>query len=164
VTEGATSHSTPPAHPEVPEQPSAPGDAPQPEAPASFLTEHPDTSWIDAKLDTTKKDSLGNEKADDRTFGAPDAPDSLTADERQVNADAKDAKLREGMASTVKKDSTGKAKGEFKVIPQGLDRNGARIPDKVDYSKPVEAPPAMVGPRGVGAGKDSFHGERPASK
>lgn len=164
TTEGATSHATLPAHPEVAEQPSAPGEAPQPEVPASFLTQHPDTSWADAKRDTTKKDSLGNEKSDDRTFGAASAPDSLTADERQANADVKDAQLRQGMASTVKKDSTGKPKGHFEVVPQGNDKHGARIPDKVNYSKPVEAPPVMVGPRGVGAAKDSFHGPRPGGK
>jgi hypothetical protein len=155
---------TPPATPETAEQPAEHGAAPASESPASFLQRHPDTDYTDPKLDTTKQDSMGNEKSDDRTFGPQNAPDTMTADQRQAAADDRDAKLRKGMASTATKDSTGKPKGEFKVVPQGHDKHGARIPDKVDYDKPIEPPAVMVGPRGVGAAKDSFHGARPGTK
>jgi hypothetical protein len=157
--------STPPAIPEVPEQGSAAGFAPDSIAgPASFLSVSDKTDWSDPDRDTTKQDSLGNVKSDQRTFGPKGAavpPDGQTPDERQSAEERRDAKMREHMPSTVGVDSIGRPKGHFRVIPQGYDRHGARIPDKVDTSQPIEPPPAHVGPRGSGAPADSFHGARP---
>lgn len=160
--------STPPAHPSVPEQPSAAGFAPDSVTGlASYLTLPDNVNWSDPKLDTTKKDSLGNEKLDAGTFGPKGAnppADVQTADQRQAAADAKEARLKGHMASTVTVDSLGRQKGRFAVTPQGFNEHGAKIPDLVDYNQVVEALPVYVGPRGKGAPSDTFHGSRPVKK
>lgn len=110
--------------------------------------------------DSDKFDSTGiNEKQD----GIPgprgvNRPGDVMSDEERAAVGVKqEEKLRKGMSSTHAIDSTGKPKGEFRTIPQGNDKHGARRPDKIDYSKPVNPVPPMVGPRGVGAPKDTFH-------
>jgi hypothetical protein len=160
--------STPPTEPQTVEQPSVPGFAPGGMiAPASFLPANDNTDWTDPKLDTTKKDSLGNEKTDVGEFGPKGSappPDVQTDAQRQASADAKEARMREHMGSTVAIDSLGQQKGRFAVIPQGHDSHGMRLPDKVDRSTVVEEQPPHVGPRGQGAPADTFHGARPAKK
>jgi hypothetical protein len=114
-------------------------------------------------LDTTKFDSLGNAKGDLAPIGprGVNQPlDVMTPEDKAKVADAQEKRLQAGMSSTAKVDSVGNAKGEFHVTPQGHDKHGARIPDKVDYTKPVETQP-MVGPRGKGAQPDTYHGPKP---
>lgn len=112
-------------------------------------------------LDTDKFDSLGNAKHDATLPGsgkgatAPD--DSFTTEEKVAKQKVVDAKAAENMASTDDVDSRGAKKGSFAVTPQGYDKHGMRLPDKVDYSKPLD-PPAVHGARGKGAPKDSFQG------
>lgn len=89
--------------------------------------------------------------------GVNQPPDVMTDEEKAAIADKQEAKRRVGMANTSSVDSVGKPKGEFKVTSQGNDKNGARIPDKVDYSTVVEAHNPVVGPRGAGAPKDTYH-------
>ena len=159
--------STPLAEPIAPPQPSAPGAAPDPVlAPASFLTMPDNVNWSDPKLDTTKKDSLGSEKTDKGEFGPKGnkPPDVMTDAERQDIADKREARMRQNMADTSKVDSLGNKKGRFQTTPQGNDSHGMKIPDAVDYSKPVEAIAPQVGPRGVGAPQDTYHGVRPVKK
>lgn len=150
---------TPAAHPPKTEQPGTEQAAPASrQGPASFQAPGPGVNWTDPKLDTTKKDSMGNEKLDQGTFGPKGKsvpPDVQTEVERQAAADAKEAKLAKGMASTAGVDSVGKPKGAFKTISQGVDKHGAKIPDKVDYSQPLEKP-VHAGPRGKGAPKDTY--------
>lgn len=147
------------AHPPIRAQKSTQQSAPASrQGPASFQAPADNVNWTDPKLDTTKKDSLGNEKLDQGTFGPKGKsvpPDVQTETERQASADAKEAKLAKGMASTAGVDSVGKPKGAFKTTSQGHDKHGAKIPDNVDYSQPVEAP-VHAGPRGKGAPKDSY--------
>jgi len=160
--------STPHATPDVPEQTADHGFAPAPVAgPVSRLTLSDKVVWSDPELDTTKKDSLGNVKTDAGPFGPKgDNPpaDVQTDAQRQAASDAKEARMREHMASTVTVDSVGNKKGHFEVTERGEDSHGARIPDVVDYSKPVEPLPVHVGPRGQGAPADTFHGTRPVKK
>lgn len=110
-------------------------------------------------LDTDKMDSLGNPKNDATLPGsgkgatAPD--DSFTAEEKAAQQKASDVKAAANVASTDEVDSRGMKKGSFQVTPQGYDKHGMRLPDKVDYSKPLD-PPAVHGARGKGAPKDSF--------
>lgn len=113
---------------------------------------------IAPSLDSDKFDSLGNRKTDDQTPGSgkgPTAPlDSFSVDEIAAKNKAAQKKLEtSNLSDSV--DSRGMKKGSFEVTPQGLDKHGARIPDKVDYSKPLDAP-AIHGPRGKNAPKDSF--------
>lgn len=125
------------------------------------------TSKVAVSLDPDKQDSLGNMKENVVAIGprGADAPaDLMTEADKQAARDKQDARLRVGMSSTVGKDSTGAAKGSFQVTPQGNDNHGMRLPDKVDYSKPVESPAAHVGPRGANAPQDCFHGARPPVK
>lgn len=89
--------------------------------------------------------------------GADKPPDVMTDEERAAVAKKQEAKLASGIASTHGVDSVGKLKGSFEVTPQGNDKNGAKIPDKVDYAKPVTPVAAQVGPRGQGAPKDTYH-------
>jgi len=117
-------------------------------------------------LDTTKFDSLGNAKEDAAAFGprGVGAPlDVMTEEDKAKVAQAQEKKLQAGMSSTAKVDSVGTPKGEFAVTSQGHDKHGARIPDNVDYSKPVEGV-AMVGPRGKGAQPDTYHGTKPSGR
>ena len=168
TTPKASPLATAPATPEVEEQTSAPGSAPDSmPGPASHLEPHPEMDFADRKRDTTKKDSLGSEKLDPYQSGPKGdvlPPDVQTDGQRQAAADEREAKMRKNMGSTVDIDSTGRKKGRFAVTPQGFDSHGARIPDKVDTSQLVEAHPVHVGPRGVGAPQDSFHGTRPVKK
>ena len=109
-------------------------------------------------LDTNKLDDLGAKKSDVVPIGprGPHMPaDAFTHEEREAKEKAADAKAGATMASTEATDSRGHDKGAFAVTPQGHDRHGARIPDKVDYTKPVD-PPAIHGPRGPNAPKDTF--------
>lgn len=110
-------------------------------------------------LDTDKFDDFGHEKKDGpvgpRGHSLPQ--DSMLAEDRAAAAAKSEDDKKELYASTATQDSRGDQKGTFAVTPQGHDKHGMRIPDKVDYSKPVE-PPAQHGPRGNGAPKDSFHG------
>lgn len=115
-------------------------------------------------LDSDKFDSLGSAKADlgpigPRGDGAP--LDVMTEEDRVKVAQASEKRLQAGMSSTAHVDSVGNKKGEFEVKCEGHDKHGARIPDKVDFSKPTEAVP-MVGPRGKGAQPDTYHGPKPS--
>jgi hypothetical protein len=158
---------TAPTHPEVEVQTSAPGAAPE-----SLPNETSHLPVIpggptDPSIDTSKFDDLGHEKdrgAADEGFGprGKNMPrDVMTDEQRQRHIDAEEKRLQAGLAPTNAIDSVGKAKGSFAVTPQGHDDHGMRLPDKVDYSKPIEPVAAHVGPRGVGAPPDTFHGERP---
>lgn len=113
---------------------------------------------IAPSIDSDKFDSLGNRKTDDQTPGSgkgPTAPlDSFTADEIVAKNKAAEKKLATSSLSD-SVDSRGMKKGSFEVTPQGLDKHGMRLPDKVDYSKPLDAP-VVHGPRGKNAPKDSF--------
>ena len=110
-------------------------------------------------LDSDKLDSLGNPKHDAQIpgsgKGATAPADSFSPDELAAKQKTAEAKL--ATSSTDAIDSRGLKKGAFQVTPQGYDGNGARLPDKVDYTKPVD-PMVVHGPRGVGAPKDSFQG------
>jgi hypothetical protein len=119
---------------------------------------------INPSYDADKFDSLGKEAKEDGPQGprGKNSPaDVMTDDERAAVVQKEQDRLAQGMAPTDKIDARGDLKGHFEVTPQGHDKHGARIPDKVDYSKPLEEPPAHVGPRGVGAPPDSFHGPKP---
>jgi hypothetical protein len=118
------------------------------------------TGGLAPDFDTDKFDSTGKSVKDGSPIaprGADKPPDVMTDAERAAVVRKQEAKLAKGMPNTSMVDSIGKRKGAFKVIPQGLDRNGARIPDKVDYSQPVEVHNPVHGPRGKGAPKDTFH-------
>lgn len=158
---------TAPAHPVTEVQTAAPGEAPE-SLPNPTSHGHGEKGGpTNPSLDTTKFDDLGNEKLDPSKHGprGKNMPaDVLTDAERQVNADAAEKKLQAGLAPTNKIDSVGAQKGSFKITPQGHDKHGARLPDEVDTSEVVEPVPAHVGPRGVGAPPDSFHGARPEKK
>ena len=160
--------STPPAHPVVEAQTSAPGPAPDSLAgPTSHLSPHPDVNWTDPQHDTVKTDSLGNAKTDTGNFGPKGPslpPDVQTEAQKQEAALAHEKKLQEHMGSTVAIDSAGRPKGRFVVTPRGRDAHGMKVPDHVDYSQPVEPIPHHVGPRGAGAPQDTFHGPRPVKK
>jgi hypothetical protein len=118
------------------------------------------TGGLAPDFDTDKFDSSGKGVKD----GSPIAPrgadkplDVMTDAERAAVVQKQEAKLAEGMPNTSMVDSVRNPKGTFKTTPQGLDKNGARIPDKVDYSQPVEVHNPVHGPRGKGAPKDTFH-------
>lgn len=135
--------------------------------PAKPVPVPPKQPAVGPSLDSNAKDSLGNLKENVVPLGprgADTPPDVMTDAKKQAIADKVEARLKAGMSSTAKTDSTGKLKGSFAVTLRGNDKNGARYPDAVDYSKPLEAPPVHVGPRGAGAPQDSFHGPRPAKK
>jgi hypothetical protein len=157
---------TPPAHPQPEDQTSVPGDAPDSLPNETSHGEGVKGGPTAPSLDTTKLDDLGHEKdtgiADEgfgpRGKGMP--ADVLTDAQRKDIADAQERKIQAGLAPTNMIDSTGAAKGAFKVIPQGFDRHGARIPDKVDTSVVIEPVAARVGPRGVGVPNDSWHGKK----
>lgn len=117
-------------------------------------------------LDTTKFDSLGNLKADTGPIGprGEGAPlDVMTEEDKAKVAQAQEKRLQAGMSSTAKVDSLGNPKGGFETKAHGHNIHGMRIPDSVDYSKPVEAP-ALVGPRGKGAQPDTYHGPKPSGR
>lgn len=117
-------------------------------------------------LDTTKFDSAGNAKADLGPVGPRGAnlPLDVMTDAERAAIEAKTEKrLQAGMSSTAHVDSVGNPKGEFETKTQGHNIHGMRIPDKVDFSKPVEAP-ALVGPRGKGAQPDTYHGPKPPAR
>lgn len=160
--------STPPALAPVIEQPASPGAAPQGISGApSFLTPNENLDWTDPRLDTSKKDSLGNEKQDKTVFGPKGETvpaDVQTPEQRQKAADARELKMREHMADTSGVDSVGLAKGHFAVTPGAKDRKGVKQPDVVDRSEVIEAHPVHVGPRGKGVPQDSFHGSRVAKR
>lgn len=150
---------TPSAEPKAPEQSSVHGAAPESAMPASFLTLDPTTNWSDPKRDTSKLDSLGNEKTDPGEFGPKGSslpPDVQTDDQRKAAQVARDAALAKNQADTFSVDSIGNKKGRFVVTPQGHDSHGMRLPDQVDYSQIVEEH-IPHGPRGKGVPKDTFH-------
>jgi hypothetical protein len=118
----------------------------------------PSTKAVEAdfdKVDSTGKNLKSGAIPGPKGKDAP--PDVLSDAERSKIASAAEARISKNMANTHAVDSIGNKKGSFKVVPQGLDRNGAKIPDKVDYSKPVTPVAAQLGPRGSGAPKDTFH-------
>lgn len=110
-------------------------------------------------LDTDALDDFGHKKDGGRVGprGQHVPQDSMLAEDRAAAAVAADAAQGAKMAPTAGIDSRGDQKGTFEVTAQGHDKHGMRLPDKVDYSKPVE-PAAQHGPRGTGVPKDSFHG------
>lgn len=111
-------------------------------------------------FDSDKFDSTGKGKKDGSLLGprgADTPPDVMSDVERGKAAKAQEARLSKNMPSTHGVDSVGNKKGSFEVTSQGLDKHGAKIPDKVDYSKPVTPVAAQVGPRGSSAPKDTFH-------
>lgn len=167
VTLAPHPQATAPAHPEVEVQTSAPGLAPDslpnPTSHGTQVFGGP----TQPSIDTTKFDDIGNVK-DLGDHGEGFGPrgknmprDVMTDAQKQAHADAAEKVLQAGLAPTNAIDSVGKAKGSFVVTPQGHDDHGMRLPDKVDYSQPIEPVAAHVGPRGVGAPQDTFHGERP---
>jgi hypothetical protein len=169
----ATSHpqATAPAHPQPELQTSAPGVAPE-SLPNPTSHGHGEKGGPTApSLDTEVFDDAGNEKTDqgigDEGFGprGHNIPRDVMSDaERQQQADDAEAKLKAGLAPTNIIDSTGAPKGAFQVTPQGHDKHGMRLPDKIDTTKVMEPVAPHVGPRGVGAPQDCFHGPRPEKK
>ena len=112
--------------------------------------------------DSDKFDSTGQNEKDASPVGPRGAnrpADVMNDDERKQIADKQEQKLRSGMSPTHSIDSIGRPKGVFATEAQGVDKHGMRVPDAVDYQDPVEAHEPMVGPRGVGAQKDTFHGK-----
>lgn len=110
-------------------------------------------------LDTDKFDDFGHAKDETEVAMGPRGPhrpdDSMSAEERDVRAKAAIDKEKAMYSSTAGHDSSGNQKGSFETSAQGHDKHGMRIPDKVDYFKPVE-PPAVHGPRGKNIPKDCF--------
>jgi hypothetical protein len=119
-------------------------------------------------IDTTKFDDVGNVK-DLGEHGEGFGPrgenkprDVMTDAERQAHVDAAEKVLQAGLAPTNAIDSVGKAKGSFAVTPQGPRRSRDALAGQNRLPrKPIEPVAAHVGPRGVGAPPDTFHGERP---
>jgi hypothetical protein len=121
--------------------------------------------------DTNKVDSLGNPKGDQVSGeehdqvsgtgprGANVSPEHLPEARRAESAQTEERRLQHGMSSTDDVDSIGNDQGAFRVEPQGLDKHGARIPDKVT-DELVEEQPAQIGPRGANAPPETFHGKR----
>jgi hypothetical protein len=137
--------------------------APPSAAPAEAKTPTPVEGTGDSR-DTDKVDSLGNEKTDKGLVGPRGAnvsPEHLSEAKKGESAAAEQRRLQRGMSSTDFVDSIGNKQGEFRTEPQGLDKHGAKIPDKVTDER-VEAPPPMVGPRGHSSPPESFHGKRKA--
>lgn len=121
--------------------------------------------------DTDKVDSLGTEKGDQTAGEAHDplagtgprganvSPEHLSEAKKVESTAAEQKRLQKGMSSSDFVDSIGNKQGEFVTEAQGLDKHGARIPDKItDELK--EPPPPMIGPRGHHAPPESFHGKR----
>lgn len=130
------------------------------EPPASFQKPAPQDKAPDLGYDADKMDSTGKNKKDGTTVGprGQDAPpDTLSEAERAARA-VKGAAKKIGESVTHLIDSRGQKKGSFAVEPQGVDKNGAKIPDKVDYEAPTGKFQPVHGPRGKGAPKDTFHG------
>lgn len=128
------------------------------DAPVSFAKAIPGGP-TNPSYDSDKFDSTGvgvKEKGLVGPRGVNRPGDVMSDAERAEVGVKQEEKLRKGMSSTDAIDSTGKLKGHFETTPQGLDKHGMRIPDKVDYSAPVEKHEPMVGPRGKGAPKDTF--------
>src|SRR6266568_8595314 len=122
----------------------------------------PTAQAVGPSLDSDAKDSLGNLKENIIPIGphGESLPaDVMTDAEKQAAIDKTTARMDAGMSSTVTTDSAGALKGNFAVTPQGYDKHGMRIPDKVDYSKPLDEP-GHVGPRGAGAPPDTYHGPK----
>lgn len=171
-TPPATVEVAPPAEP--PKEPEAPEvEAPAPPAPSNFRAGGP----LNPSLNEDLHDSLGkpktieDEKGNQVAIAAPQPigprganvpPEHLSEGKKAETAAAEAKRLQQGMSSTDLVDSRGKKQGEFKVEPQGLDKHGARIPDKVT-DELVDPPPAMVGPRGKDAPPETYHGKKPAS-
>ena len=111
--------------------------------------------------DTVAHDSIGNPKAPDdirKIALANIPPDAKSLEQRKAEAVARDKALADQMQSTDQFDSTGKPKGQFAVKQMGFDKHGARIPDQVDYTKPLDVPTQVHGARGKGMPKDTFSG------
>ncbi len=118
-------------------------------------------------LDTNALDDLGHEKSDTTQIGprGRNVPlDVLTEAQRNAIEQKQEDKRTAAMAPTDHIDSAGNLKGHFATTENGYDKNGARIPDTVDYDVVIEERPAQVGPRGSGAPQDTFHGKRPAKR
>ncbi len=114
----------------------------------------------DPSYDADKFDSTGKGEKQDGQLGprGVNKPlDAMSEEERAELPTKQEERLRKGMSPTHSIDSVGKPKGVFAVKPQGLDKHGARIPDAIDYEHPIEPHVPMVGPRGKGAPKDTFH-------
>jgi hypothetical protein len=134
--------------------------APPSLVPAPSVTKPVHGGPTNPSYDADKYDSTGNTEKKDGIPGprGVDRPaDVMSDEERAAVATKQEDRLRKGMSPTHSVDSTGQTKGEFAVVPQGNDKHGARLPDKVDFSKPVEAHNPVAGPRGQGAPKDTFH-------
>lgn len=115
---------------------------------------------INPSYDADKYDSTGENLKQDGPLGprGVNRPgDVMSDDERAQIAVKQEGKLRKGMSPTHSIDSVGKPKGSFKTVAQGHDKHGAKVPDKIDYTQPTEVHVPMVGPRGAGAPKDTFH-------
>jgi hypothetical protein len=79
--------------------------------------------------------------------GEKPPPDAQTAEERAVQP--------EKSAITDHIDSIGAPQGSFAVEDGGKTASGVKLPDKVDYSQPIEPQPTF-GPRGPNAPKDTY--------
>jgi hypothetical protein len=112
--------------------------------------------------DEAQNDSLGFAKEAGLVGprGANVSPEHLTEIQKAESAEAIDRRAHVGMSSTDHIDSIGNPKGAFETFDRGNDRHGAKRPDFIFQDEPVEQHQPMVGPRGVGAPKDSFHKAR----
>jgi hypothetical protein len=109
--------------------------------------------------DEDKHDSLGNVKDDAGPVGPRGAhvsPEHLSEEQKAESARQQHEREHRGMSSTAAVDSRGESKHIFVHEPQGNDRHGARLPDR-NTGELVEEAPKHVGPRGIGAPKDTFH-------
>jgi hypothetical protein len=93
-----------------------------------------------------------------RGAGAPN--ESLADEEKRLRERLADIRSQRGMSNTDQVDSIGNAQHAFKHEVQGHDKHGARIPD-LNTGEIVESAPAHIGPRGLGAPPETFHGKRP---
>ena len=112
-------------------------------------------SYDSDKFDSTGKNVKAEPRPGPRGQNLP--PDVMSDADRAAISTKQEERLAKGLAPTHSIDSIGNKKGTFEVVPQGNDKHGARVPDKVDYSKPVTPVAAQVGPRGKSAPKDTFH-------
>lgn len=141
----------------VEETKAAPASLPNPTSHATPVLGGP----TQPSLDTDKFDDFGHMKDQAEVPMGPRGKnlpgDAMLAEDRAAAAVATEDSKRNLYGSTKAHDSRGDQKGSFEVTAQGHDKHGMRIPDKVDYSKPVEAS-AVHGPRGKNVPKDCFNG------
>lgn len=90
-------------------------------------------------------------------------PEHLTEARKAETAEAEARRLQQGMSSTDAVDSRGVKQGTFEIVPGEKDAAGVKQPDTVTDVL-IEAQPAQIGPRGVGAPPETYHGKKGLKK